>query len=98
MAGLACVFSSSNRLKLAPHFCILVDTANGLSPAPYPELSLAKGVPGSGSAKPGTVHNIAYDTTKAARVLGLGTKEHPYTTVEETTRANLEDFKARGWK
>ena len=74
-----------------------MDAANALSPPPYPELPLARGTPGAGSAAPGAKHLVAYDVSKAARVLGLG-GERKYISVEETSRACLEDFKARGWK
>jgi hypothetical protein len=71
-----------------------VDAAHALAPAPYP--NLPKGRTGSGKA-PGVVHLIAYDTGKAARVLGLGA-EIPYVGVEQCTRDCLADFKARGWE
>ncbi|KAF9813505.1 hypothetical protein IEO21_05542 [Rhodonia placenta] len=38
------------------------------------------------------VHHILYDTTKAAKLLGL-----KYRSIKESTRDSIEDFKARGW-
>jgi len=58
----------------------------------YPESALPKGVPGSGYAASVT-HLIDYDTSKAARVLGMD----KYISKEECTRDCLEDFKKRGW-
>ena len=74
-----------------------VDAANALSPPPYPDLPLTRGTPGAGSRAPGVKHQFVFDVSKAARVLGLG-RERRYTSLEETSRACLEDFKARGWK
>jgi len=70
-----------------------VDAANSLNPPIYPPGSLPKGIPGSGSASPDVVHLIDYDTSKAAKILGL-TK---YLTWEDCARDSLADFKARGW-
>ncbi|KAJ7477408.1 D-lactaldehyde dehydrogenase [Mycena latifolia] len=49
-----------------------------------------KGVPGAGK---GTVHQIQYDASKAARVLGIS----KYRSMEETARDTAADWEARGW-
>ncbi|KAJ7186147.1 D-lactaldehyde dehydrogenase [Mycena filopes] len=49
-----------------------------------------KGVPGPGK---NTVHQIRYDASKSARVLGMGT----YRSMEDMTRDTVEDWEARGW-
>jgi len=38
------------------------------------------------------VHHVMYDTSKAAKLLGL-----KYRSIKESTRDMIEDFKARGW-
>ncbi|EPQ50349.1 NAD P-binding protein [Gloeophyllum trabeum ATCC 11539] len=58
----------------------------------YPESALSKGTPGAGYG-PGVTHMISYDTSKAAKVLGLD----KYISKEQCTKDSLEDFKKRGW-
>ncbi|KAG6855973.1 hypothetical protein H0H87_008871 [Tephrocybe sp. NHM501043] len=68
----------------------IVDAANSLSPSPIPSHpKLAVGYPGAGAvAKP----PVAYDSSKAARILGLN-----FRTKEEITRDTLADIEERGW-
>ncbi|KAF5391121.1 hypothetical protein D9757_003042 [Collybiopsis confluens] len=69
-----------------------LDIANSLSPSPIPShTDLPKGNPGAGKD---FVPNIAYDASKASRILG---PELRYHTMEETTRDTLADFERRGW-
>ncbi|KZT23515.1 D-lactaldehyde dehydrogenase [Neolentinus lepideus HHB14362 ss-1] len=58
----------------------------------YPESAIPKGGLSSGYAASVT-HLIDYDTSKAARVLGMD----KYISKEECTKDCLEDFKKRGW-
>lgn len=75
----------------SPNF--VVDAANAISPPPTLKTGgLPKGNPGAGTGHPNTVHLLYYDTTKAARILGL-----KYRTIAETTRDTLEDYQAKGW-
>ncbi|KAJ7230086.1 hypothetical protein GGX14DRAFT_582101 [Mycena pura] len=50
---------------------------------------LQKGVLGSSK---GVVHQVQYDTSKSARVLGM-----TYRTMQETVRDTVADWEARGW-
>ena len=69
-----------------------IDAANKISPPPKLSQKLPVGNPGAGSADPSTIHMMRYDTSKAARVLGL-----KYRSIEEMTRDTIADFEARGW-
>jgi hypothetical protein len=72
---------------------VVVDAANAISPPPKLATgSLPKGNPGAGTGHPSTVHILYYDTTKAARILGL-----KYHTIAETTKDTLADYEAKGW-
>lgn len=68
-----------------------MDVANAI-PSPYK--SLAKGFPGTQEGLP---HKLSFDASKATRILGLGSKEMPYKTKQESMKDILEDFAARGW-
>jgi nucleoside-diphosphate-sugar epimerase len=72
-----------------------VDAANEVT-SPWPDYTLPKGVYGAGQ-RPDVVHMIAYDASKAARVLGLGGVV-AYKTFKECAKACLDEFKKRGWK
>jgi hypothetical protein len=80
----------------------VVDAANAVVNSAYPGLTLPKGEPGAGSPAPETVHQVRYDASKAARILGIGHKEDvaevQYRTLEETARDILVDAKEHGWK
>ncbi|KAG6856805.1 hypothetical protein H0H87_000502 [Tephrocybe sp. NHM501043] len=67
-----------------------LDAANSFNPSPIPSHpKLAVGYPGAGAtAKP----PVAYDSSKAARILGI-----KYRTKEDVTRDTLADFENRGW-
>jgi hypothetical protein len=81
--------------------CHAVDAANAVVQSAYPGLEIAKGQPGAGSGAPGAVHQVRYDTAKAARVLGIGHGDGVdvrYRTEEETARDVLVDAKEKGWK
>ncbi|KAJ8581220.1 NAD(P)-binding protein [Rhizopogon salebrosus TDB-379] len=70
-----------------------IDAANAISPPPKLATgSLPKSNPGAGTGHPSTVHVLYYDTTKAARILGL-----KYHTIAETTKDTLADYEAKGW-
>ncbi|KAG6328854.1 hypothetical protein ID866_10235 [Astraeus odoratus] len=69
-----------------------VDAANALRPAPKLSKPLPKGIPGSGTAHPHTIHMVTYDVTKVNRILGL-----KYRSIAETTLDTLTDYEARGW-
>ncbi|KAL4069134.1 hypothetical protein V8B97DRAFT_1963928 [Scleroderma yunnanense] len=69
-----------------------IDAANALSPPIVLSRPLPKGMPGSGSGQPDTVHLISYDTTKSDRILGL-----KYRSIADTTEATLANYAARGW-
>ncbi|KAF8060711.1 D-lactaldehyde dehydrogenase [Lyophyllum atratum] len=67
-----------------------IDAANSLSPSPIPSHTpLPVGYPGAGRTAKAPV---AYDTAKAAKILGL-----KYRSMEEMTRDVLADFEKRGW-
>ncbi|KDQ29970.1 hypothetical protein PLEOSDRAFT_24631 [Pleurotus ostreatus PC15] len=68
-----------------------IDVAQSLSPpvALPPHHRLAVGVPGGGKD---AVYKIRFDTSKAARILGL-----KYRSKEEPVRALLEDVVSKGW-
>ncbi|KIK63983.1 hypothetical protein GYMLUDRAFT_40198 [Collybiopsis luxurians FD-317 M1] len=69
-----------------------IDIANSFSPSPIPSHpDLPKGNPGAGK---GYIPKIAYDASKASRILGPELKYH---TIEETTKDTLADFEKRGW-
>jgi len=71
----------------------VVDAANAISPPPKLTTGrLPKGNPGAGTGHPSTVHLQHYDTTKAARILGV-----KYRTIAEMTKDTLADYEARGW-
>jgi hypothetical protein len=94
---------SSHLLHRTPDavICHAVDTANAVVQTVYPGLELAKGQPGIGSRAPGAVHQVWYDTAKAASVLGIGHGEGVdvrYRKEEETARDVLVDAKEKGWK
>lgn len=63
-----------------------------MDPAPKLSKRLPKGNPGAGSPNPQTVHMMAFDTSKADRILGL-----KYRTIAETTMDTLLNYEARGW-
>ena len=67
-----------------------MDAANSV-PSAYK--SLPKGKPGS---QKGVTPHVAYITTKAAQVLGMGT-ETPYRTIATTMKDCLDDFAERSW-
>lgn len=72
---------------------LVVDAANAISPPPKLATgSLPKGNPGAGTGHPTTVHVLFYDTSKAARILGL-----KYRTIAETTKDTLDDYETKGW-
>lgn len=58
----------------------------------YSVASLRESTTIGAGKKPGVVHMIQYDVSKAKQVLGM-----KYRTMEETTRDSLVDFKQRGW-
>ncbi|KAF9064341.1 hypothetical protein BDP27DRAFT_1384769 [Rhodocollybia butyracea] len=69
-----------------------IDAANSFSPSPIPSHSdLPKGNPGAGK---GFQAKVAYDASKASKILG---PELVYHSIEETTRDTLADFESRGW-
>jgi hypothetical protein len=70
-----------------------VDSANLIQPPPYS--SLPKGE--SSAGKEGAVHFLTFDTSKAARILGMG-KDVPYTTLQQMMQDTIADFVKRGWK
>jgi hypothetical protein len=72
-----------------------VDAANDVG-SPWPAYTLPTGIYGAGQ-RPEVVHMIAYDVSKAARVLGLGDGK-AYKTMKECTRDCFDEFKKRGWK
>ncbi|KAI0059358.1 NAD-P-binding protein [Artomyces pyxidatus] len=65
----------------------ILDAANAISPPPF--ASIQKGFPGAGKD---IVHDVAYDTAKEKRILGL---EH--VSLEQMVADSIADFKARGY-
>ncbi|KII86217.1 hypothetical protein PLICRDRAFT_114413 [Plicaturopsis crispa FD-325 SS-3] len=68
-----------------------LDIANALTPPPLGAHVLPKGVAGYGRS-PEAKFVLKYDTSKAARVLGV-----TYRSAEETTRDLLDEYVAKGW-
>jgi hypothetical protein len=57
----------------------------------YPRLPQGSPNPPAGE------YTYQFANNRAQEVLGLGTKELPYRTLEETVKDVMTDFKRRGW-